>query len=460
MNAVVVGCGKVGYAIAKYLSQDRANNVVVVDRKDVQPRIEESADVMFVRGNGLTRSALSEANIKSCDLFIAATNIDETNVLSCITAERLGAKHSVARVRDPEFSKELEEVGKALGVDMIINPDLQAALEISRLLRFPSATDIETFVSGRVEMVSFRAAPNNPLVGMSLGESFRSVRIPVLMALVERNGSVIVPNGQTVVEPGDMVRVMGKPSNISDFFRYIGMPATRAKDAIIIGGGRITRYLAAALPGGVSVKIIEKDIDRAERLSEAVPEALVIHGDGADDELLDSEGAGSADAVICLTDRDEENIVAGLYAKRSGAKKVILKINHVSQTLANGLDIGSVICPKTLTAFMILRYARGLMGSASGSSMKTLYRVAENGDEFVEAIEFEVSSDFPGLGREVRDMGIKPGVLLGCVVRHGSIIIPTGNTVIKKNDSVIVLANNIHLTALADILGGEGAGAR
>jgi len=457
MNIIIVGCGKVGYTIAKYLSEE-GNDLVMIDTKiDTFDKIVETLDVMVVRGNGLSGKVLEEANVRNADLAICVTSSDETNILCCMTAKRLGAKYVIARVRDPEYALELDHLKKDLGLDMIINPEQQAAFEIARLVRFPSASGIETFVGGRVEIISFRVAEDSRLANKSILQSFSKRRPDVLLTSVERKSEAIVPHGDFVLLADDIVRVMGHPTAISDFFKDLGLVTNKVKDATVIGGGKITFYLADILARhNVKLKIIEIDEEKCRRLSEEIPDAIVIQGDGTDEDILKSENIGQSGVLICLTDRDEENLVVALYSRQCGVPKTILKLNHINLELVRNLGFDSVICPKNITAYKIIQYVRGLKNSEGSSLIQTMYKIVETETDRIEALEFNVSANAKYLRVPLRDLRIKKGILVGCIVRRGNIIIPSGLTEIHEKDSVIVIAKNEELVSLDDILADDG----
>ena len=457
MNIIIVGCGKVGCTIARYLSEED-NDLVLIDTKmDAFNKIVESMDVMVVKGNGLSAKVLEEANIREADMAICVTSSDETNILCCMTAKRLGAKHVIARVRDPEYALELDHLKKDLGLDMIINPEQQAALEIARLVRFPTATGIETFVGGRVESISFRMTEDNPLANKTVLQNFAKRRPDVLLVSVERKGEVFVPNGETMLLPDDIVRVLGQARAVSEFFKEIGIVTGKVKDAMIIGGGKITYYLGKILTQyNMQIKILEIDEEKCRYLSEELPDAMVIQGDGTDEDVLKSENMGKAGVVISLTDRDEENLVVALYSRQCGVQKMILKVNHISLELVKSLGFDSVICPKNITAYKIIRYVRGLKNSAGRSQIQTMYKIAETDEERIEALEFNVTAAERCLHIPLRQLRLKKGVLVGCIVRHGTVIIPSGATELHEHDSVIIIAKNEELATLDEIMADDG----
>lgn len=451
MNIIIAGCGKVGYTIAKNLSQE-GHNIVIIDKKtDVYDKIVESIDVMVVRGNALSARVLIEAGAEDADLIISVTEGDETNILCCLTAKNLGAKHTIARVRDPEYALELSARRNDFGIDMIINPEQQAAREISRILRFHAANDIETFVGGKVELVSFEVTNEDFFVNQSILQIFQKTKNPIILATVVRNNEPIIPHGNLVLREKDIVSVMGRASEITAFFKYIGKSTQKARDALIIGGGKIAYYLGESLARhNVKIKIIEIDEEKCVELSESLPKALIIQGDGTDDEVLNSEGFADADAVVCLTERDEDNVIIALNAMQVGVEKVIVKINHINQNMVRNLGLNSIICPKNTTAYQIIRYVRGI-SHAADSEIVSMYRITDTEEGKIDALEFNIGPQLRFLNKPIKELNIKKNVLFGCIVRKNEIIIPKGSSEIKKSDNVIIVVKDENIYKIEDI---------
>ncbi|MDR2903243.1 MAG: Trk system potassium transporter TrkA, partial [Clostridiales bacterium] len=333
-----------------------------------------------------------------------------------------------------------------------------AALEISRLLRLPTASDIDTFVGGRLEMISFRLKEGDDLIGKTVSKIFFKSKIQVLMAAIQRGDEAIIPNGDVVLKNDDLISILGKPSSISDFLRQIGAKMEKVKDTMIIGGGKVTHYLADMISRqNIKVKIIEIDAKKCEYLSETLPNCLIIQGDGTDEEVLMSEDIKEVNSVVCLTDRDEENVVVGMYAMQCGVPKTIVKINHINLNLVKNIGLGSIVCPKNSTAYQIIKYVRGMNNSVGSSEIKTLYKIIDTEKGNIEALEFDVKATSRCIETPLKDLRIKKDFLIGCIVRNGNIIIPTGTAVIKSGDSVIVIAQNANINELDNILSSEFA---
>ena len=352
----------------------------------------------------------------------------------------MGAKYAIARSRDPDFNESLNILQRELDIDMAINPERATAQEISRLIRFPFANNIESFAKGRVEMVEFRAQEKDVVVGYPLKVLARKLQgLPqVLYAAVEREGRVLIPNGDFVIHAGDRVHVAADMVTITAYFRFLGKNSLRVKNVMLLGGGRISYYLARMIaPMGVHVHMIEINEQKANMLSESLPEVNVIHGDGTDQELLEQEGLKQMDAFVALCDRDEENLMAGLFAVAQGVPKVIVKNNRVAYAdIINAMGLDSIISPKSITCANILRYVRA-RANGMGTKVEKLYRLM---DGKAEALEFIARASDPYIGIPLRDLSVRPGTLVAVIVRHGKVIVPFGNDHIESSDSVVIIA--------------------
>lgn len=437
MNITIVGDGKVGYTLAQYLSKD-GHDITIIDKNQTAlDRASDTLDVMCIRGNGANMRTLLEADIENCDIIIAVTGNDELNMVCCLAAKQLGAKYSIARIRDPEYSESLTMLQKKLDIDQVINPERATAQEISRLLRFPFAINIESFAHGRVEMVEFKAEPIDPIINIPLAKLHS--RYPhIQFTAVQRNGEAFIPDGQFQIAAGDRVYATGDRESITKFFKLLGKDTQRMKSALILGGGRISYYLARIIAGmGVRLRVIELDAEKCARLSDELDGVLVINADGTDQEVLDSENVGECGALICLTNRDEENIITGMYGARRGAKKVIVKVNRLNtMEVMEDLGIESVVSPKLTTANVILRSVRALNNSQN-SVVEKVYGMLGGA---VEAYEFTALEGAPYLNIPLSRLNIKPGILVSVLVRERKNIIPFGSDHIEAGDTVILTA--------------------
>ena len=452
MKIIIVGAGKVGTALTQQLSA--GNKVTVIDEN---PQLIENIiniyDVMAVCGNGASYDVQKEAEVDKAELLIATTSSDEINILACLVAKKLGVKHTIARIRNPEYEKQLRFMRNELGLSMSINPEKAAAREIARVLRFPAAMKLESFSKGRLELVEYRLPEGSSLNGMQLSDLYRNIRVRVLICAVARKGETIIPSGDFVLRAGDKIYLASSPDQLSQFFQHLGVFRDRASSAMIVGASQICYYLASELlEMGMSVKIIDQSEQRCIQMSERLPKALVIVGDGTDSELLHEEGIEQTDAFVAITGIDEANILMAMSAaKQAGNCKVVAKINRKSliDLVSAESMIDSVVSAATVTTELIVQYVRA-MASASGSKIKTLHRLV---DGAVEALEFGVGADVPFVGVPLKDLKLKSGILLAGIVRqNGRIIIPSGSDELHVNDDVIVVTTDTTLQDIHDIL--------
>jgi len=450
MQIIVVGCGKVGATLAEQLSNETHDITIVDTNAEKVQKLANAYDVMGVVGNGASYSTLMEAGIEVADLLIAVTGSDEQNLLCCLFAKKTGNCQTIARVRNPIYNNDIRYIKDELGLSMTINPEYTAATEIARLLRFPSAIKIDTFSRGKVELIKFKIKPEYKLHGFKIMDVRSKLKCDILVCAVERGDEVVIPDGNFTLAEEDLVSIVGTPVNSTTFFEKIGIPTNRIKDAIIVGGGKITYYLAEQLKDmRISLSIIESDKSRCEELSESFPKAIVIHGDGTDKNILLEEGLKSAEAFIALTNMDEENILLSLYAKSQTDAKLVAKINRITfDDVINKLDVGSIIYPKYITANYILRYVRGMQNSI-GDNIETLYKIIDNK---AEAIEFKVSGDSSLVNRTLDEMSLKSNLLIASIYRNGKVIIPSGQDFFLPEDLVVVITTNPGLKDLKDIL--------
>ncbi len=449
MKIIIIGDGKTGYSLAENLSKED-NDISIIDKNaEALRKADEYLDVRCIKGNGVSTSILAEAGINECDLLIAATASDEMNMVCCLTGKKLGATHTVARIRDPEYADELSLLKTELGLDLVFNPERAAAREIARMLRFPQAMNVEIFAKGRVEMIEVRVTDAMPIVGMKLRD-ISSKMSSSLIGAVLRGNEAIIPKGDFEILTGDTIYIVGKPDNISGFLKYIGLYSQKVKNVMIIGGGRIAYYLAKALDeAGMRVKIIELDHDRCIALSELLPHAIIIHGDGSDEAVLLSENLSDMGAFVSLTGRDEDNFMAALLAKQAGVSKVVAKINRLNYIgIIKKAGIDSVINPSLITTNIILRYVRG-MKNVLDNPLESLYRIV---NDQAEAVEFSIHEQTAFLDVPLRKLRLVEGVLLAVLVRKNEVIIPHGDDVLKRGDSVIIISKVRKIYSLNDIM--------
>lgn len=450
MDIVIVGAGKVGTNLTKLLSLENHNITVVDQNRKVIEGLVNEYDVICYTGNGAAFNTQEEIGVAKCDCFIAVTGNDELNIMSCMLASKCGAKRTIARVRSAEYSDQLLFMQNKLGVDLLINPEFETALEISRIIDFPSATKIETFAKGRIDLAEILVSEESPLNNLALKNLKQITNVSILICAVKRGDEVIIPDGNFVIKAGDRLHFTASRHTVSAAFKALGLQQKKIKSVLLVGGSRTAFYLAKILlKAGKFVKLIELNEDRATSLEEALDGASVICGDGTDTDLLNEQGLADFDAAIALTNIDEENIILSMYAAKQRVKKTVCKINRdpLAKMTSEMLNNCSVVCPKTNTAAIILRYIRAVE-NVDGDSIQTLYKILDGG---AEATEFIAKEDCEIVGKPLREIKLKSGNIIACISSGKKVIIPDGNTVINPGDSVIVITTN-PLSSLGEIL--------
>lgn len=450
MKIIIVGCGKVGYTLVEQLSGENHDIVVIDEQEDKVDSITDTLDAMGIVGNGVSFQTLSEAGIKTADLLIAVTGSDELNLLCCVIAKKSGRCKTIARVRNPIYNDEISFLRDELGLAMIINPELTCAAEIARIFQFPSAVKIDTFSKGRIELLHFRVTKDCLLNNYELIHIRTTLQCDVLVCMVTRGEEVLIPRGDFVFKEGDMVSIVTTPQEANDFFKEIGIVTDSVRTAMIVGGGTISYYLARRLLSvGISTKIIESNLTRCEELSELLPKATIICGDGTDERLLLQEGLGSVEGFAALTGLDEENILLSLHAKKNSHAKVVTKINRINfNGVLSDIKLDTISYPRLLTADMILKYVRSINTSVN-SNVENLYKL---NDGRAEALEFFIKEPSKVTNVPLGKLRIRKNILVCCINRNGRIIIPNGQDELHVGDSVIVVLTDSRLNDIKDIL--------
>lgn len=452
MKIVIVGDGKIGSTLAEQLSRE-GHEITIIDRSgEPLQRTSEDLDILCVEGNGATCATQMEAGVDSADLLIAVTMSDELNLLCCLVAKKIGAKHTIARVRNPDYNGELSLISDDLGLSLSVNPELLCATEIARTLRIPSAIKTDTFANGHVELLKVQLPPDSILAGKTLMELPALVKAKILICAVERGEqSVFIPSGSFRLEAGDRISFVASMRDAQAFFHQIKLASSRVRTVLIVGGGHIAYYLAKQLlDAGLGVKIIESSYERCEQLSAQLPKAEILHGDGTNEGFLRECGIEQTDAFAALTGIDEENVLMGLYVRKTWPKiKVITKINRYSfQSIIETMDLGSVFNPRFSTSNIICRYVRSMQNSL-GSNVETLYKLVGGK---VEALEFRVAEGSAVCGVALQALRLRENLLIGCINRAGRILIPSGQDTIEPGDTVVVVTSVTGLNELDDIL--------
>lgn len=450
LNIIIVGCGKVGMTLIEQLSKE-GHDITIIDKNAAKvQQMSNLYDIMGLVGNGASYSVQMEAGIENADLIIAVTASDELNLLCCTVAKQVGDCAAIARVRTPDYSKEAGYLREKLGLTMIINPELEASLETARILYLPTALEVNSFAHGQAEIVKFKIPEGNLLDGMTIATLGKSITNEILICAIEREGEVYIPGGNFQMAKNDIVSFVAPRRHIRSFLKKIGFKTKQVKDAMIVGGGKASYYLAKQLIAmGIDVKIIEQNKERCEELSILLPEAIIINGDGTDEEVLREEGIEYAQAFIPLTDIDEENIMLTLHAKQVSNAKLITKINRSTfKNVISKLDLGSVIYPRYITSEAIIAYVRAKKNSTN-SNIETLYHMFDNR---AEAIEYRVDEPSSVTGIPLKDLMLKNDLLVSFIYRNGKFQIPSGLDTIEVGDTVMIVTTHTGLDNIQDII--------
>ncbi len=451
MKIIVVGCGKIGSAILSSLVEEGHSVVVVDNNSNVLDSISNIYDVMAVCGSGTDCEVLEEAGAGSAQLLVAVTASDEFNMLCCYLAKKMGTDHTIARIRNPEYNLDsLSFLKQQLDLSLIINPEMLTAREMHNIIKVPSALKIESFSGRRFDIIEMMINEGSPLHNIRLMDIRNKFKAKFLVTVVQRENKVYIPDGNFVLKQGDKIGLTGDITEIMKLMRILGVERKQAKDVMILGGSKTAYYLSRLLlDSGHRVKIMERDVKRCDELSELLPKAVIINGDGAQQEVLEEEGLSSTDVFVSLTGMDEENILISIFAYSSHVPKVISKVNRPELAeMAKNLGLDTVISAKGIVANILVQYARALENSL-GSNIETLYKIM---DDKAEVLEFNVKSDFKNVNIPLKELKLKDNILLCGIIRKRKSILPTGDDVIMTGDRVIVMTANRRLNDLSDIL--------
>ena len=452
MKIVIIGDGKVGHKLAVQLSEENYDITLIDQNEGKLKEALNEMDIFCITGNGADAEIMKQEDVPRADLVIACASTDEMNMLSCLIARRLGAKHTIARVRNPIYYRQIGMLKEDLQLSMAVNPELAASNEILRILLFPEANKVETFMKGRVELVEYALGSDQPLTDLSLAEVYRKFQIKILVCAVKRGKEVYIPDGNFVLREGDRIHIAAGHQDLKTFFKSLGRKNAKVKKVIICGGGHVCFYLAAQLlKVGMQVKIIERNEKRCEELCELLPKATILHGNAADHDLLLEEGIGDADAFVALTGMDEENIIMAFFAKTIGVPKIIAKVNEdMRAQMIEGLGIDSIVSAKSATADEIMGYVRARNNSYSSANVETMYNLVQGK---VEALEFIIKKECEYTQMSLKDLPIKKNNLIACIGRKRDVIIPNGDDHLEAGDSVIVVTKDHIVSSFRDILG-------
>lgn len=451
MKIIVAGCGKIGSTIVSSLVKE-GHDVTAIDNNDsVISDIVNFYDVMGICGNGADCETLTEAGVEGTELFVSVTGSDELNMLSCFIAKQMGAKHTIARIRNPEYNDaSLGFMKQTLGLSMAINPEFLAAKELFNIIKLPAASKVETFSRRNFEMIELRLKSDSILDGMSIIDIRKKIPNKFLICAVQRDDNIYIPDGNFVLKSGDRIGVTAPPTEFIKLFKNLKITQKQARNVMILGASTTAFYLAKMLTAaGNNVKIVERDLARSTEFAEALPSAVMINGDGAQQEILLEEGIASTDAFVSLTGLDELNILVSYFASSKNVPKVIAKVNRDEfSVMAEKLGLDCIVSPKDITADILVRYARALNNSL-GSNMETLYKFM---DAKAEATEFIISSDSNIIGVPLKDMKLKKNTLISGIIRDRKAIIPSGDDMILPGDHIVIITAGYSVMNASDIL--------
>ena len=439
MNIIIAGGGKVGFTLARQLSAEKHDITLIDSSQQVLHSGIERFDVMAVHGNCASMDTLLQAGVKDADLLIAATNADEVNLLCCTTAHGINpGLHTIARIRNPEYTEQIYAMRDVFALSMSVNPEKQAATEIERLLKYPGFLRRDTFAKGRAEIVELRIDASSKLCNISLIEMHSIIKSKVLVCTVLRNGTAVAPSGSFVLREGDRIFVTAPTENLTTLLKNLGIITRKARRVILCGGGRVSYYLASLLEkDNISVQLIESNYDRCTELASLLPDTCIVHGDATVQSLLENEGLATCDALITLTGMDELNMIISLYGTSRGIPQVITKLGHAeNRSIIDNLPLGSIISPKDLCCNSIIRYVRA-MQNQTGAAL-SIHTIA---DGQAEAVEFLVDSSTKNCGIALKDLKLKPNVLIASISHGAHSEVPSGNSVFHEGDSLVVVTS-------------------
>ncbi len=453
MKIIIVGCGKIGrYALESLVAE--GHDLIAVDTNpDIIAEITNTYDVMGVCGNSVDSETLIESGADSADLFIAMTGSDEYNMLTCFLAKKMGARETIARIRNPEYNdNSLAFLRHNLELSMAINPELLSAKEMYNMLKLPADVKVENFSRRNLELIELRLTPEMSLDGVKVMKMREKYKANFLICAVQRDDTLFVPDGHFILRDGDKIGITAAPAEVLKLIKLLKLEQKQAKNVMILGGSKTAFYLSKMITNvGNTVKIIEKDEQRCEILSSKIPKAIVISGDGSEQELLLEEGISSTDAFIALSGMDEQNILMCTYAGMHNVPKVITKINREElRYMAEKMGVKALVSTKEITSNILVSYARALENSL-GSNVETLYKVM---DGMGEALEFKVNGESKVINIPLKSLSTKPNILIAGIMRGKKTILPSGDDVIMPNDRVIILAANQRLNDLDDVIKG------
>ena len=450
MKIVIAGIGKFGDYLTRQLAKEN-NEITVIDINFTgKEALINNEDINNIEGNALDVKILEEAGVQNSDLLIASMKEDSENVMCALLARKLGVKNTIARIRRPEYIDSLNMIKEPLGLSMIISPKQLTANQIAQTLSIPSAIETTSFFKGRIYVISLKLKEDSKYIGQSIKEISQKLNGNIIVCAIEREDSVVIPNGETIIQAEDKIHITGTRKDINSFLRYGNLIQDKTRQVMIVGGSDISKYLANQLADtDMKVKIIEPNKEVALELAETLDNVLVINADPSDEQTLFEEGIQETDAFVALTGIDEENIVYSMFASSQKVPKVITKINHINLSgITQMAKIDAVVSPHKIAANQVVQYVRA-MEKGKSSSCESIYNF---GDNIFEMIEFKVKEDFKGINKKIEELKMIDDTLIGAIQRGKNIIYPQGKDEIKLNDTVLVICRNNKVKELNDMI--------
>lgn len=447
MKIIVVGGGKVGTALCRSLVEEKHDVILIEEKEAVLKNITKRHDIMGIVGNGANFKILEQADVANCDIFIALTDKDEVNMISAVLAKQMGAKETVVRVRNPEYSNSYFKDKNFLGFSLVVNPELLTARYIANSVDFPNALSVEHFVNGRVMLMEFMISDGSKLCHMSLSQ-FRKKFGNLVICAIERRGKLIIPDGDATLQTGDKIFVTG--NRIDMILFHNSMKPKYIKNMMIIGAGRIAYYLLNILKNTkINLKIIENNPEQAEMFSQEFPNVHVVQGDGTAKSVLLEECVENFDAVATLTGVDEENIITSMFLETLGVPKNITKVNRTSLLeIIDTSQFSSIVTPKSIAVDSMMHFIRGRV-NAQDSNLDAMHHVA-NGR--IETLQFEIRENNKMAGKSLSSLKFKENILIAAIIRKGKTIYPTGEDVFEVGDKIVVVTFLKNITRIYDLL--------
>ncbi len=442
MKIIIVGVGRTGKLLVESLGKKKHDITVIDTKKELVDDITDRYNVNGVVGSGASRETLLKVGAEFADIMIALTPVDEINLLSCMQAKQVGTQYTVARVSEPDLAREIRSLRSEHNIDYIFNPKYDMAEAVALSIGLPGVAKHEGVFEDFMQMVTVTIQEDSPLVGKNIMEIRKEIDTLFFIGTVLRNGKLIVPLGDFVVESGDVICILSSVRDMMRTLHKVGVIKNNVKKVMIVGGGITAEYLTdMLLDMKKSITIIDADIDRCRDLMEKYPDVQVVYKNGELSEILEDEGIGSVDAVVALTGNEEENLVTSMYAWSKNVPSILTRIEtpgHLKLLHRVNLDI--TISSSEISVNKLIRFIRNSEASDAPNQIESYCTVSDNK---AEVIQFTAGDDFKYDGVNIRDLlsRFRNGVLVASIFRNGELIVPLGDKCIKKGDKVIIISD-------------------